>query len=88
MKQAAPSSNGLPFCLHEPEHIVGLAKQLERLNELIQERERAMEKEQVWVKDYIDRTMPIRSHFWILIGSLSVLSAFAAAIKYIEKLNL
>ena len=74
--------------MHEPEVVSSLAAQVERLNNLVEQREKAMREEQVWVKAYIDRTMPIRSHFWILLGSLSILSAFAAAIQYIQKLNL
>lgn len=37
-----------------------------------------------WLVSYIERTMPIKSHYWILLGSLSILAAFAAVIKYID----
>lgn len=37
-----------------------------------------------WMKKYIDRTMPIRSHYAILFGSLSILAGFAAILRYID----
>jgi len=38
-----------------------------------------------WAANYIDRTMPIRSHFYILLGSLSILGTFAAVMQYLDK---
>ncbi len=51
--------------------LVGLSKESQRSGE--------------WIRSYIDRSMPMRSHFIILFGSLSILSGFAVAIKYGEK---
>ena len=83
------SSNGFPQevkCLHEPELFSQLTRQLERLNTLTEQRERAVEKQTQWITEYIDRTMPIKSHFWILLGSLSVLATFATVMEYIQRL--
>jgi hypothetical protein len=38
-----------------------------------------------WAASYIDRTMPIKSHFYILLGSLSILGTFAAVMQYLDK---
>lgn len=61
-------------------------RQLEILNGHFEKLNRREEAKDQWVKDYIDRTMPIKSHFWILLGSLSILASFAAVIHYIDKL--
>lgn len=62
-------------------------RQLEILNGHFERLNKQTEIRDEWVKEYIDRTMPIKSHFWILLGSLSILSAFAAVMEYIQRLN-
>lgn len=40
-----------------------------------------------WFRGYIERTMPIKSHYMILVGSLSILATFAAAMKIIDRIQ-
>lgn len=80
------TSNSLQ-CLHDPLVMSEMIKQLERLNHLTEEREKVVAEQVSWMRAYIDRTMPIKSHFWILLGSLSILASFAAVIQYIQKLT-
>jgi len=62
-------------------------RQLEILNNNFSVLNKQVEAKDKWVKEYIDRTMPIRSHIYILLASLSILSAFAAVMRFIEKTN-
>lgn len=57
----------------------GLLRNMEALNQY-------HERNDNWMKSYIDRTMPIKSHYWILLGSLSILASFAAIIHFLDKL--
>lgn len=68
-------------CRFEDRQLEILNTHFERLNEQNEAKDK-------WVKEYIDRTMPIKSHFWILLGSLSILSAFAAVMHYIDRIGL
>lgn len=67
-------------CNFQAQAIEELNKNWATLNKREEERDK-------WVKEYIDRTMPIKSHFWILVGSLSVLGTFAAAMEYIQRIG-
>lgn len=60
---------------------------LVRLNENWEKHLITTEKKDQWFREYVDRTMPIKSHFWILLGSLSLLSGFAAVMAYIQKIH-
>lgn len=71
--------NGHSHCLFEDREISTLNQNFEKLNEI-------HEKKDAWMQNYVEKTMPIKSHFLILIGSLSVLAGFAALIRFIEKL--
>lgn len=77
----APKNNGLHSeCRFEDTHLEELNRNFATLNRLSEDRDK-------WVKEYIDRTMPIKSHFWILIGSLSILATFATVMQYVEKIT-
>lgn len=78
-KMESTKINGLMHnCRFEDRQLEILNKNFERLNKISETKEE-------WMKDYIDRTMPIRSHFWILLSSLSILAGFAALMQYINK---
>lgn len=74
------SLNGSGYCRYENTQLHVLNEHLKHLNKITEDRDE-------WIKGYIDRSMPMKSHFWILLGSLSILSAFAAVMRYLEKLN-
>jgi len=58
------------------------------LNETLSKATQQNEIQHSWFRGYIERSMPIRSHYMILVGSLSVLAAFAAAMKIIDRVDL
>lgn len=66
-------------CHYEDEQLKILNSNFEILNKQADAKDE-------WMKDYINRTMPIKSHFLVLMGSLSVLASFAAIIHYIDKM--
>lgn len=72
--------NGHYPCNFEKNHLEELNRNFATLNRLSEDRDR-------WVKEYIDRTMPIKSHFWILLGSLSILATFATVMQYVDKIT-
>lgn len=81
MSAASKNENGLySDCKFKDAHFEELNRNFARLNEREAEKDR-------WTKEYIDRTMPIKSHFWILLSSLSILASFAAVIQYLDKLT-
>lgn len=71
------SAEILPRCGYSEHQHALTERELKRLNDITEKRD-------VWTQKYIDRTMPIRSHFLILVSSLSILASFAAVMKYIE----
>lgn len=75
------SSNGLDreFCkAHESKEL------LKDLEAHMETQTKFLDAQTKWVNSYIERTMPIKSHFLILIGSLSILASFAAALKILD----
>lgn len=60
---------------------------LEKLNENFARLLDMVEKREAWVQDYVNRTMPIKSHIWILIASLSIVASFAAAMEVIQRIT-
>ena len=81
MNPASKNLNGQYVdCKFQDSHLEELNRNFATLNRLSEDKDK-------WVKEYIDRTMPIKSHFWILLGSLSILASFAAVIQYIDKLT-
>ena len=60
---------------------------LNKLNDNWEKHLAQTERKEQWFREYVDRTMPVKSHFWILFGSLTLISAFATAMAYIEKIN-
>lgn len=57
----------------------GVLRNMESLNQY-------HERNDNWMRQYIDRTMPIKSHFLILLASLTIVASFAAVIHFIDKL--
>lgn len=71
-------------CRYEPHDVQG---SLVKLNENWERHLEQTEAKDQWFREYVDRSMPVKSHFWILFGSLTLISAFATAMAYIEKIN-
>lgn len=65
-------------CRYEDRDMQILNAHFEKLNE----REKVKDE---WMRDYVNKTMPIKSHYWILLGSLSILSSFAAIMQFIYR---
>lgn len=83
MKEESNRGNGVDrtYCKFEKDISFeeGVLRNMEALNQY-------HERNDNWMRAYIDRTMPIKSHFLILLASLTILASFAAAIHFIDKL--
>lgn len=83
------SSNGL-HCYYDHRHGVSLERlndNFARLMDITEKRDAWSQARETWMNEYVNRTMPIKSHFWILLGSLTILAGFAAAIEMIQKMT-
>lgn len=78
--------NGSSYCKFH-DHCKFQGTQMEVLNEQFKTLNSLTNTRDEWIREYVNHSMPIKSHFWILLGSLSILSAFAAIMRYIEKIG-